>query len=62
MDPPYDLTRYGDSTLRKLYLRLGQVTEEIYTVDEQEKPFRSVLRESTAEFQRRLEMYIGQRH
>lgn len=50
--------RYGDAALRKLYLRLGRVEREVFALEEQEKAFQELFGLSTAQFERRLAIYL----
>jgi len=54
----YIAERYGEATLRKLYLRLGHVSREVLTLGEQEKAFQDLLGLSTDQFERRLAGYF----
>ncbi len=54
----YIADRYGEATLRTLYLRLGRVEREIDTLEVQGKAFRELLGVRTGDFQRGLAAYI----
>jgi hypothetical protein len=56
----YIADRYGETTLRRLYRRLGHVAREIHTLEEQDKAFRELLGLGTAQFERRLGAYLKQ--
>lgn len=50
--------RYGEATLRKLYLRLGRVAREVFALEEQEEAFQDLLGLSTDQFERQLASYL----